>query len=324
MKPTSVRWGILGCGAIATSSIAPAIRWSNAGSLLAVGSRSLDRAKERAAIVGALRAHGSYEDLLADPEVDAIYLGLPNGEHARWALAAASAGKHVLCDKSLTLSVDQARTLRSAFAERRVRLVEGFMVRHHPQWSLLRRILDEGTLGPVRHVRSWFRARLDRPDDHRWSAEFGGGALFDVTCYAINAARFVLGEEPTRALATATFTTTGVDSSTDALLSFPSGAVASVHGSLLAPFEQGLVVSCDRGRVVVDRPFVPHWDPTEVVVETSTGRVAHHVAGANHFLHMIEHVEAAILDPSRPLAPAEDGFANVAACALVQTAARGA
>src|SRR5262245_24786581 len=128
-----VRWGILGCGTIATNAIAPAIVWSNAGELHAVGSRSLPRAKERAALVGAPRAYGSYEDLIADPDVDAIYIGLPNGEHARWALAAASAGKHVLCDKSLALRLDDARALRSAFDRRGLRLVEGFMVRHHPQ-----------------------------------------------------------------------------------------------------------------------------------------------------------------------------------------------
>ena len=174
-------------------------------------------------------------------------------EHARWALAAAAAGKHVLCDKSLTLSRADAEAVRAAFRARGLRIVEGF--------------------------------------------------------------------KPVRALATATLVPSGVDGSTDALLGFPSGAVASVHGSLISPFEQGLVVSGDRGRIVLQRPFIPRWDETDVIIETTDGNEVHRVPGANHFLHMIEHVEACFLDPSRPLTPAEDGVDNIAACALVQAAA---
>jgi predicted dehydrogenase len=318
-----IRWGVLGCGSIATQAIAPAIGWSGTGELLAIGSRSHERATKLKHLLGASRAYGSYEELLADRDVDAVYIGLPNGEHARWALAAAAAGKHVLCEKSLALTVADARALREAFAERRLRLMEAFMVRHHPQWALVRRILEERAddIGPVHHVRSWFRATLDRADDHRWSPVLGGGALFDLTCYAINAARFVLREEPERALATATLTSSGVDSATDALLVFRSGAVASVHGSLRAPFEQGLVVSGERGRIVVERPFVPYWNATQVIVEDHHGVVVHEVEGANAYLHMVEHFEACVLDASRPLGPAEDGFDNVAACALVAAAA---
>lgn len=319
----SVRWGILGCGSIATSAIVPAIRWAGGSDLVAIASRSLERAKQKCAEVGAPRAYGSYADLLADREIDAVYIGLPNGEHARWAIAAAEAGKHVLCDKSLALDPRDALAARKAFADRRLRLIEGFMVRHHPQWTLVRSLLDADAIGRVRHVRAVLRATLDDPKDHRWSKTLGGGALFDVTCYAINAARLVTREEPARARAFAAFTSTGVDESTDALLQFPSGATASVHGSLRAPFEQSVVVSGDRGRIVVERPFVPHWDPVEVVVEPSGGaRRVHAVGGANHFLHMIEHATRCFRDPDFLLFPAEDGTANVAACAMVLDAAR--
>ena len=318
-----VRWGILGCGSIATSAIAPAIRWSNNGELLAIGSRSKERAAEKAAELGAPRSYGRYEDLLADPDVDAVYLGLPNGEHARWALAAAAAGKHVLCDKSLTLDLSNALDVRDEFRSRGLLLVEGFMVRHHPQWTLVRALLESGTIGPVRHVRAWFRATLDNAEDHRWSKTLGGGALFDVTCYAVNAARLAIGEEPARALGTARWAKSGVDESTDALLEFPSGAVASVHGSLRAPFEQGVVISGERGRIVVDRPFVPRWEATTVAIYVDrSGPEVQLVAGANHFLHMVEHVARTIRDRSLPLFPAEDGVANVAACSAILEACR--
>lgn len=318
IKPDYVRWGILGCGAIATSAIAPAIHWAHRNELLAVGSRTLERATRKAAEVGAPRAHGAYEALLADGDIDAIYIGVPNGEHARWAIAAAAAGKHVLCDKSLALTAGDARAIREAFRARELVLVEGFMVRHHPQWTVVRRLLGEGVIGKVQHVRAWLRSTLDHPSDHRWSKTLGGGALFDVTCYAVNAARMAIGEEPIRTQATARWTASGVDESTDALLEFPGGAVASVHGSLRAPFEQGVVISGEKGRIVLERPFVTHWDPTQIVVEiTASERQVHDIGGANHFLHMFEHVAQHILDRETPLSPAEDGVANVEACAAI-------
>jgi D-xylose 1-dehydrogenase (NADP+, D-xylono-1,5-lactone-forming) len=319
-----IRWGIVGCGSIATSAIAPAIHWADKNELLAVASRTQKRADEKAAQVGAPRAYGCYEAVLADSDIDAIYLGVPNGEHARWAIAAANAGKHVLCEKSLALSVESAREVAGTFRDRGRLLVEGFMVRHHPQWTLAHGLVASGKIGAVRHVRSWLRARHDDPSDHRWSRALGGGALFDVTCYPVNAARFFVGEEPTRVQATARWSRPGpegVDESTDALLEFPGGAVASVHGSLRAPFEQGLVVVGELGRIVMDRPFVPHWDPTEVVVEVASGREVHAVSGANHFLHMFEHVAHCMLDREAPLFPAEDGVANVEACAAILDAA---
>jgi predicted dehydrogenase len=315
---TPVRWGILGCGAIAASAIAPAIRWSKHGELVAVGSRTKARAEERAKAVEARVAHGSYEALVADPGIDAIYIGTPNGDHAKWALAAAEHGKHVLSDKSLCLHDLEAEKLRATFAAKKLRLVEGFMVRHHPQWSRARELVQE--IGGATHVRAWFRAMLERDDDHRWSAELGGGALFDVGCYAINAARYFVGEEPRRAQAFTKLRATGVDESTDALLEFPGGAIASVHGSLSAPFEQGVVIAGPRGRVIVESPFVPHWEPSEIVVERDGKRRTLRVGGANHFLHMIEHVEQCVLDPWKDLYPAEDGVANVAACNLVRRA----
>ncbi len=335
-----VRWGIIGCGSIASSAIAPAVTWAEGCELVAVGSRTEERAKAKAAEVGAARAYGTYEALLGDPDIDVVYIGLPNGEHARWAIAAAAAGKHVLCDKSLALEVQEARSMREAFRERGLVLVEGFMVRHHPQWTLVRELLAAGVVGGVQHVRAWLRATLPKADDHRWSKTLGGGALFDVTCYPVNSARLVLGEEPIRAQATAKWAeacnvTNGyidsdgpVDVSTDALLEFPSGAVASVHGSLRAPYEQGVVIAGERGRIVLDRPYMPHWDPTEVIVETTGDlgappfRRVHAVPGANHFLHLVEHVARCIRDRDHPLFPAEDGVANVEACVMIADACR--
>jgi D-xylose 1-dehydrogenase (NADP+, D-xylono-1,5-lactone-forming) len=319
--PTHVRWGIIGCGSIATTAIAPAIHWADKNELLAVASRTQERADRKAAEVNAPRAYGAYEAVLADSDIDAIYIGTPNGEHARWAIAAAMAGKHVLCDKSLALTGEEARAVRAAFTKENKVLVEGVMIRHHPQWNVVRQLLDAGTIGKVRHVRACLRARLERTDDHRWSKELGGGALFDVTCYGVNVARLVIGEEPSRTLARATWAPSGVDASTDALLEFPGGAVAAVHGSLVSPFEQSVVIAGEKGRIVLERPFIPNWDPTEVIVEVDNEpRQVHAIGGANHFLHMFEHVSNCMRDREAPLFPAEDGVANVVACEAILAA----
>jgi len=320
MSARQVRWGIIGCGNIATTAIAPAIKWAQDAELLAVASRTQERATPKAVETGAPRAYGCYEALLADSDIDIIYIGLPNGEHARWALEAARAGKHVLCDKSLALQVADAQGARAAFADRNCILVEGFMVRHHPQWTAVKRLVDEGTIGKVRHIRAWLRATLDDPTNHRWSAKLGGGALFDVTCYPVNVARYILGEEPSRVRATARWAKPGVDESTDALLEFPSGAMASVHGSLRAPYEQGVVIVGEHGRIVMERPFMPNWDPTELIIERKSSRDVHHVSGANQFLHMVEHVTQCVRDREKPIFPAEDGVANVEACVAIREA----
>ncbi len=324
----TVGWGILGCGNIATHALAPAITWSRNGKLVAIASRSAQTAAAKAQTLGAMRAYGSYEDLLDDPEVHAVYIGLPNGLHAEWAKAAARAGKHVLCDKSLTLDEASARALGRVFDDAGLVLMCGFMVRHHPQWELARRLLAEGAIGRVRSVRAWLAGRLDSPTDHRWSVVLGGGALFDVTCYGVNAARAIVGTEPRIVGARAAWRTSmddppdRVDESSHALLEFPGGEIAAVYGSLVAEPEQGVVIVGDKGRMTLERPFIPGWDQAPVQVVTSHGNATHMAPGANHFLHQVEHFAAAVNDGQRSLFPAENGVADTIACAAIDHAMR--
>ena len=160
----------------------------------------------------------------------AIYVGLPNGVHAEWCVRAAEAGKHVLCEKSLALDAATARRTSEAFSARGLRLVEAFMVRHHPQWSVVHRLVREGAIGEPRLVRASFSGTLGRPDDHRWSRTLGGGALFDVTCYGVNVARWIFGREPRRVSALGVLASEGVDASSAAVMDFGEGALASVAG----------------------------------------------------------------------------------------------
>jgi xylose dehydrogenase (NAD/NADP) len=322
-----IGWGVMGCGWIATEAVAPAIQWSANGRLVAVASRDRETAAAKARETGAARAYAPYEAMLADPEVDAVYIGLPNGLHEEWAIRCAEAGKHVLCEKSLTMTLASARRMASAFAPRGLRLVEAFMYRHHPQWPVVRSLLDEHAIGTLHIVRASLCGRFDKPANHRWSAALGGGALWDLTCYSVNAARYVTRAEPLRAVAFADAgTPEGVDASTQASLEFEGGVLASVTGSLRAGRDQSLVIVGDEGTIEVVRPFLPAWDPTFVVLRRSVGAESERrfeVGGANQFLHQVEHFASLVLDPTRAAWPAEDGVRNVTACEAIDKAWRG-
>ena len=319
MEQRRVKWGILGCGAIAQAALAPAIRWSSNGTLLAVASRDAQAAANKARLAGALRAYGSYAALLEDPEIDAVYIGLPNGLHEEWVIKAAQAGKHVLCEKSLGLSHSSAKAMAHAAKARKVRLVEAFMYRHHPQWEVVRRLLEGGAIGEVRALRAGLTGRAPAAD-HRFSP-LGGGALYDVTCYGVDVARYLFGAEPLGCVGRTAWvnprTTPPVDTSSAAALDFPGGRIATVSGSLLCTTEQYLVVTGTLGRLEVERPFIPEWNPTRIWVDRDGHRTEHMVGGANQFLHQVEHFANLVLDPERDAYPAEDGVGNARVLELV-------
>jgi predicted dehydrogenase len=304
--------------------MAPAIQRSQNGRLVAIGSRDRTVALAKARETGAERAHAPYEALLADPEIDAVYIGLPNGLHEEWAVRCAEAGKHVLCDKSLTLGLASARRMAAAFERRKLRLVEAFMYRHHPQWSVVAGLLDEKAIGQVRVVLAHLCGRFDKPTDHRWSAALGGGALWDLTCYAVDAVRFVTRAEPVRAAAFAdSGTPEGVDASSTASLEVEGGVVATVTGSLRAGRDQSLLIIGEEGTIEVVRPFLPGTDPTAVLLRRrGEAERRFEVSGANQYMHEVEHFASLVLDPSRAAWPAENGVGNVASCAAIEASWR--
>ncbi len=182
MDHPPLRWGLLGTARI-NRMVIPPLRASAGNRLLAVASRDLARATGYAKEWGIERAHGAYEALLADPEIDAVYIPLPNHLHAEWTIRAARAGKHVLCEKPLALTVAEVDAMGAAARESGVVLAEAFMYRHHPQTLKVKELVDAGAIGPVRFVRGTFSFPLTRPDDVRLRPEWGGGCLWDVGCY---------------------------------------------------------------------------------------------------------------------------------------------
>jgi xylose dehydrogenase (NAD/NADP) len=257
-QPT-IRWGILGCARIARRGLIPGIAASSTGVLLALGSRDGAVSRAWAQEFGIPKAYGSYGRVLDDSEVDAVYLPLPNELHKPWVLAAADAGKHVLCEKPLALDSSQARVMVEHCRNRGVLLMEAFMWRHQPRTLSVRKMVGEGVIGALRLIRSSFSFPIE-PDDWRLDKARGGGALWDVGCYGVNTARMFAGAEPVKSLALARKGDTGVDLSLTALLEFPGGVLASVDCSFEQPFRCHHELVGTHGYFEVPDAYLPPAD----------------------------------------------------------------
>lgn len=319
-----VRWGIIGAGNIARHAIAPAIKGSSNGVLHGVASRGADRARQLAQELGAGRHYSTYEALLADPEIQAVYIGLPNGLHHEWAIACAEAGKHVLCEKSLTLTAASARAMADAFQRRGLLLQEAFMYRHHPQWEVVRGTLASGKLGPIRRISALLAGNLGDESNHRWSSSLGGGALFDVTCYSINVCRYLTAQEPIEVCAVGDFSTAdGMDRTTHVSMLFPGDLCATADGSLAVAHRQEVVVHGAEGHLEMRRPFIPGREPVTLTLVRGEHREEFTVPGADHFLLQVEHFARLVAGDQTDSFPAEVGVENVAACERAFLSANG-
>jgi predicted dehydrogenase len=264
---TTLRWGILSTANIATEKVIPGIRRAARCEIVAIGSRDGEMARRAADRLAIPRAHGSYEALLADPDVDAVYIPLPNHLHREWAIAAAQAGKHVLCEKPLALTAADAEVMIEAADAAGVHLMEAFMYRHHPSWVAARELVASGRIGTLTAIQSWFGFHNDDPANIRNVREFGGGALYDVGCYCINLSRMLFGGEPVRvegAVVRDGEHADGVDILTTALLEF-EGGVASFGCSIRTEPDQRVHIYGTAGRISIGIPFnIPPDRPTHV------------------------------------------------------------
>lgn len=195
-----VRWGVLSTADIAVRTVIPAMQQGEVTVIDAIASRDASRAQAWATQLGFAKAYGSYEALLADPDIDAIYNPLPNHLHVPWTIRALEAGKHVLCEKPLALTALEAEQVADASKRTGYLAAEAFMIRHHPQWKAVRDMVDSGRIGPLRSIQTIFSYFLDDPTNVRNQADIGGGGLYDVGCYAINAARYLFHAEPERVI----------------------------------------------------------------------------------------------------------------------------
>ena len=262
-----LRWGILSTANIAVEKVIPGMRSATRAEIFGIASRDKVRAEATARQLGIPRSYGSYEALLADPDIDAVYVPLPNHLHAQWAIAAARAGKHVLCEKPLAMTAAEAQTIVDAGREAGVVIMEAFMYRQHPSWVAVRELIGAGRIGRLSAVDSWFSYHLDDPTNIRNIREVGGGALYDIGCYTINLSRMLFGEEPASVASTIVRDpASGVDILTSALLSFPSGVATFTCATRVEP-DQRVSIYGTTGRIEIEIPFnIPPNLPTRVFV----------------------------------------------------------
>jgi predicted dehydrogenase len=264
---TELRWGILSTASIARTKVIPGIQKAAGCRVVAIASRHERQAQEAAEAAGIPRAHGSYEGLLADPDVDAVYLPLPNHLHAEWTIAALRAGKHVLCEKPLALASADAERMVVAAEAAGVLLMEAFMYRLHPSWVAVRELVASRRIGRLVAVQSWYSYYNDDPSNIRNIRDFGGGALFDIGCYNVNLSRLLFGGEPMRVEASIVRDpASGVDILTSGLLEF-EGGVATFTCSTRAEDDQRVHIYGTEGRISIEIPFnIPPDRPTHVFV----------------------------------------------------------
>jgi len=262
-----LRWGVLSTAAIGRLKVIPAIQQAPHCEVVAIASRDAAQASRVASDLGIPTAHGSYDALLADPEVEAVYIPLPNHLHATWAIAAAEAGKHVLCEKPLALSATDAERMIDAADRAGVRLMEAFMYRLHPEWVAVRELVASGRIGRLAAVDSWFSYHNDDPADIRNILGTGGGALYDIGCYCVNLSRMLFEAEPDRVEGLIVRDpSSGTDVVTSGILGFGSG-LATFTCSTRAEHDQRVDVYGTAGRISVEIPFnIPPDRPTRIFV----------------------------------------------------------
>jgi xylose dehydrogenase (NAD/NADP) len=304
---SKVRWGVIGCANFARRRTIPALLQAPSVELVGVASRTPEKAEEFRKEFGLPRAFGSYEELIADPEIQAVYIPLPNGLHAEWMVKAARAGIHSLTEKPFASNAEEARAVSAVAAQKGVLVTEGFMWRLHQQHQAARAAIDAGAIGPVRLVRSSFTFKIERMPNVRLVPSLAGGSVMDVGCYPISAARFYLGGEPQSVFARGdVHPEHGVDVRVSGILEFPNGRALFDCGFDL-PFRASLEVVGEAGTIQIPKPWLP--DPEALILINGEQR---RFAAQNQYVSQFELFSRCILDGGRPPYGPEDAVRQMA------------
>ena len=313
-----LRWGVLSTAAIGLKKVIPAMQRGEHTRVIAIASRDLGKARKAAATLDIPKAYGSYEELLADPEIDAIYNPLPNNLHVEWTAKAAEAGKHVLCEKPLSVSVAEAKTLLTVRARTGVKIGEAFMIRSYPQWLRLRQLLDEGRIGELRAVTGFFSYFNVDPKNIRNKVESAGGALMDIGCYMIHAPRYAFGQEPARVVACIDRDPVmHTDRLTSAILEFAGGHAIFTCSTQLVPYQKVNFLGT-RGRIEMEIPVNAPLDrPTRIFIDgsgdlTGSGITTETFPAADQYTLQGEAFAKAVSEDTDPPVTLEDAIGNMA------------
>jgi predicted dehydrogenase len=308
-----IRFGVLGVAKIAVEKVVPAMQQGQFTRVTAIASRSIEKARDAASRLDIEKAHGCYEALLADPEIDAVYNPLPNHLHVPWSTKALEAGKHVLCEKPIALSVAEAETLVAAGCNHpRLKLMEAFMYRMHPQWVTAKRLVDEGRIGRLRTVSTLFSYFNRDPQNVRNLPYIGGGGLMDIGCYGISLARFLFAAEPGRVFGTLDYDPDfRVDRLASAILEFGRGTATFTCGTQLAPYQRVQIMG-DEGRIVIEIPFnAPPDRPCRLWHTWKTDNSEISLPVCNQYTIQGDLFAKAIVNDTPVPTPIEDAVANM-------------
>jgi predicted dehydrogenase len=322
-----LRWGVLGAARIATVKVIPAMQRGDFTEITAIASRDGARAEQAALELGIPKAYGSYEEMLADPDIDAVYNPLPNHLHVSWSIRAAEAGKHVLCEKPIAMNALETRELIAARDRTGVTIGEAFMVQVHPQWERARELVRGGRIGKLCSIMGTFSYFNARPENIRNIPQFGGGALMDVGCYPIKTSRMIFGEEPRRVSAVMVRDPAlGTDIVTSAILDYPSGQCVFICSTQLVP-NQSVRIYGTEGLIDFEIPFnaVPGRvsriridDGSDI---TGAAIQVEEFAACDQYTLQGDRFSRAVLDHTPPPVPLEDSLHNMAAIDAVARAA---
>ena len=313
-----LRWGVLSTAAIGLKKVIPAMQLGQYTTVTAIASRDLKKAREAAGQVGIEKAFGSYEELLADPEVDAIYNPLPNQMHVPWTIKAAEAGKHVLCEKPLSLTLAEAKTLLPVRERTGVKIGEAFMIRSYTQWRRVRELLDQGKIGELRSVVAAFSYFNTDGANIRNQVECGGGALYDIGCYCIHSSRLGFGGPPTRVVGLIDRDPAfGTDRLTSAMLDFPGGQAIFTCSTQLIPYQRVQFLGT-KGRIEIEIPFnAPKDRPTRIFIDETgdifgSGIRTEEFPTADQYTIQGDAFSKAVLEGGEVPVPLEDAIQNMA------------
>lgn len=308
---TPLRWGILSTARI-NDEVIPAFGSIDMASLDAVASRDLDRARRYADSRGIPRFYGSYDELISDPELDCIYISVPNAMHAQWTKKALEAGKHVLCEKPLTPTAEEAKRLFETAKRHDRVLMEAFMYRHHPQTRLARQLLLGGAVGQLQVMRLSFNFKTSDPStDVRYSSDMSGGALLDVGSYCVNFCTYVMGAAPTVVGGMARNTRSGVEEGFVGQMRFDGDVLAVFDVSLYTTLDIGITAVGTEGKLCVPTPWYPHKPPQQIHVERGDERWIEDCPGDNAYKLEIANLCAAVRGHEEPLISENETLRNL-------------
>ncbi|NLK86126.1 MAG: Gfo/Idh/MocA family oxidoreductase [Clostridiaceae bacterium] len=311
MKKTVVNWGVIGCAGIAEKSVIPGILAANNAKLYAVSSRKaggrLDEFRDRFSPV---MAYGSYEELLDDPRIDAVYIPLPNALHYEWTVKAAEKKKHILCEKPLGINANEVRAMKTAADENGVLLMEAFAYRHSPLTRKVKELISAGVIGKVRFMESHFSYFLDNRKDVRLVRSLGGGATYDIGCYNLDIIRYIIGSEPTAVYAVGDIdTAAGVDMSSCVMLEFDTGVKAVSYCSFICSPRSEYTILGEAGHIHVPEVFNKEGE-ARIIITGKEGREEIVVECPHNYMLEVEQFGRCILDGEEPLITFEDSMQN--------------